>query len=242
MVTGVWGKDVSAGRCCCRRYNRTEPPLRGASNEAARERRSPPFSLPLVGRGAAVAREAGGGGRVGVARRIAGIDAAATPPDPTPTPPHKGEGNAMRQANSKIVLAARLRARALPTTTPRKDSPPAQKEGGEAPTGALSYQSPLARRRIHRWTRPPIGASPRHSPLATTPMAQPQNRVSRGLKLAGVLPACLCPRLSTLRADRSFCRSTGAPEPPGSGSHASARGDRTSLTSSESALAKGAPR
>jgi len=33
----------------------------------------------------------------------------------------------------------------------------------------------------------------RHSPSATTPMAQPQNRVSRRLKLAGVLPACLQP-------------------------------------------------
>jgi hypothetical protein len=66
---------------------------------------------------------------------------------------------------------------------------PGTKEGGEAPTGALSYQSPLARRRIHRWTRPPIGASPRHSPPALTPMAQPQNRVSQRLELAGVLPA-----------------------------------------------------
>jgi hypothetical protein len=35
---------------------------------------------------------------------------------------------------------------------------------------------------------------------------------------AGVLPAWpSCLRLSTLRADRSFCRSTGDPEPPGSG-------------------------
>jgi hypothetical protein len=35
---------------------------------------------------------------------------------------------------------------------------------------------------------------------------------------AGVLPAWpFCRRLSTLRADRSFCRSTGDPEPPGSG-------------------------
>jgi hypothetical protein len=34
-------------------------------------------------------------------------------------------------------------------------------------------------------------------------------------------------RLSALRADRSLCRSTGAPGPPGSGSHSSARGDRT---------------
>jgi hypothetical protein len=35
---------------------------------------------------------------------------------------------------------------------------------------------------------------------------------------AGVLPAWpSCLRLSTLRADRSFCRPTGDPEPPGSG-------------------------
>jgi hypothetical protein len=37
--------------------------------------------------------------------------------------------------------------------------------------------------------RPPSGASPRHSPPALTPMAQPQNRVSRDLERAGVLPA-----------------------------------------------------
>jgi hypothetical protein len=35
--------------------------------------------------------------------------------------------------------------------------------------------------------------------------------------------------LSTLRADRSFCRPTGAPGPPGSGSHKSARGHRIPL-------------
>jgi len=35
---------------------------------------------------------------------------------------------------------------------------------------------------------------------------------------AGVLPAWpSCLRLSTIRADRSFCRSTGDPEPPGGG-------------------------
>src|ERR1700735_895550 len=77
-----------------------------------------------------------------------------------------------------IVLAARLRARAVPTTT-LQNRFAANKEGGEAPKGALSYQSPLARRRIHDWTRPPVGASPRHSPPALAPMAHPQNRVSR---------------------------------------------------------------
>src|SRR6516165_1080268 len=39
--------------------------------------------------------------------------------------------------------------------------------------------------------------------------------------------------LSTLRADRSFCRSTGDPEPPGSGSHSSARGHRPLLRPSK---------
>jgi hypothetical protein len=37
--------------------------------------------------------------------------------------------------------------------------------------------------------RPPSGASPRHSPPATTPMAQPQNRVSSRHGAPGVLPA-----------------------------------------------------
>jgi len=36
--------------------------------------------------------------------------------------------------------------------------------------------------------RPPSGASPRHSPPATTPMAQPQNRVSSRHGAQGVLP------------------------------------------------------
>ena len=40
------------------------------------------------------------------------------------------------------------------------------------------------------------------------------------------------PRLSTLRADRSLCRSTGDPKPPGSGSgRTPARGHRISLSS-----------
>jgi len=46
--------------------------------------------------------------------------------------------------------------------------------------------------------------------------------------------------LSTLRADRSFCRSTGDPKPPGSGAHVlRARAPRLA-PSFESALAKGA--
>ena len=78
---------------------------------------------------------------------------------------------------------------------------------------------------LHRGCATSAGGAPafrrsrlRHSPPAITPMAQPQNRVSRRRTLLSVLPAWpSCLRLSTLRADRSFCRSTGDPEPPGSG-------------------------
>jgi hypothetical protein len=77
---------------------------------------------------------------------------------------------------------------------------PRQIKGGEAPKGAIQplaaqHQQALppidARARLRAITeaRPPSGASPRHSPPALTPMAQPQNRVSRHLELAGVLPA-----------------------------------------------------
>ena len=70
----------------------------------------------------------------------------------------------------------------------------------------------------------------RHSPPATTPMAQLQNRVSRGVGWRVFCPLRQkVPRLSTLRADRSLCRSTGDPKPPGSGlAKRSARGHRTS--------------
>ena len=59
----------------------------------------------------------------------------------------------------------------------------------------------------------------RHSPPASTPMAQLQNRVSLRRPRTGVSPASptRCRRLSTLRADRSLCRSTGDPKPPGNG-------------------------
>jgi hypothetical protein len=55
----------------------------------------------------------------------------------------------------------------------------------------------------------------RHSPPGSTPMAQLQNRVSRGLTDRCFARFAKLPRLSTLRADRSLCRSTGDPKPPG---------------------------
>ena len=88
------------------------------------------------------------------------------------------------------------------TTTPfQKKFAPGNKKGGEAPKGAIQplaaqHQQALppidARARLRAITeaRPPSGASPRHSPGRTHPaLAQPQNRVSRHLELAGVLPA-----------------------------------------------------
>jgi hypothetical protein len=98
--------------------------------------------------------------------------------------------------------------------------------------------------------RSPSDAPPRHSPAQSQPhLAQPQNRVSRGRPRPGVLPAFAHfwlspfwlvplaavkraprgPRLNALRVDRSFCRSTGAPGPPGSGVTKPARGDRVLL-------------
>jgi hypothetical protein len=53
----------------------------------------------------------------------------------------------------------------------------------------------------------------RHSP--STPMAHLQNRVSRGLTDGCFARFAKLPRLSTLRAERSLCRSTGDPKPPG---------------------------
>jgi hypothetical protein len=136
--------------------------------------------------------------------------------------------------------------RLRPTHDPEKWRPVfgrdhAQKKGGEAPKGACQPCprgsdgcrhpgclprgcAPLS------GARPPSGASPRHSPKASTPMAQPQNRVSSRHGEKSVLPARRRRlELSTLRADRSFCRPTGAPGPPGSGSHPSARGHRIPL-------------
>ena len=80
----------------------------------------------------------------------------------------------------------------------------------------------------------------RHSPPGSTPMAQLQNRVSRGLTDGCFARFAKLPRLSTLRADRSLCRSTGDPKPPGCGAASSARGHRRSLWSLRHAFRKGA--
>ena len=125
--------------------------------------------------------------------------------------------------------------------------PPA-KEGSGAPKGALSNQCPRqARLRAALWRRAAFRRSRlRHSPPASTPMAQLQNRVSRRRIAQVFCPRGLlflakqCRRLSTLRTDRSLCRSTGDPKPPGCGAASSARGHRGSLSSLRHAFRKGA--
>jgi len=104
------------------------------------------------------------------------------------------------------------------------------KEGGEAPTGALSYQSPLARRRALVSFLPRLrGRVGRGAPayrrsaaaLATgyyPDGSAPEPGFPKDSSSQVFCPLASSHRLSTLRADRSFCRSTGAPEPPGNGS------------------------
>jgi len=117
--------------------------------------------------------------------------------------------------------------------------PPA-KEGSGAPKGALSNQCPRqARLRAALWRRAAFRRSRlRHSPPASTPMAQLQNRVSRGFDARVFARFAKPPRLSTLRADRSLCRSTGDPKPPECGAASSARGHRGSLSSLRHAFRK----
>ena len=75
--------------------------------------------------------------------------------------------------------------------------------------------------------------SPPHSPPASTPMAQLQNRVSRSVGWQVFCPLRQkVPRLSTLRADRSLCRSTGDPKPPGNGRDELPRAGTASRSSS----------
>ena len=113
------------------------------------------------------------------------------------------------------------------------DSLPAL-QGSGAPKGALSYQFPrIARLRVAFQQRARLSAltlaalATGYYPDGSAPEPGFPRRAAKRAFLP--LRQQKVPRLSTLRADRSLCRSTGDPKPPGSGSaKKSARGHRTS--------------
>jgi hypothetical protein len=142
-----------------------------------------------------------------------------------------------KQTTWKNILAAHLRpslaARNVllhETSCGTKRIHCSPKEGGGAPTGALCMiRACEARLRVQRDA---LASRRSTAALATDKsVAQPQNRVSSKTAPEGVLPAGTCLELSELLADRSFCRSSGDPRPPGSGVTSPTRGHRSRSTS-----------
>src|SRR5262249_51996771 len=160
-----------------------------------------------------------------------------------PPPPFGWSPSPASRGRMCDTLLATRHVRVLPTTTHQIDSPPAQKRERSAerrmPTmSALRKQVyavcathllrgcallPKRRARLSALTLAALATGYHPDGSAPEPGFLKTRRI-------GVLPVrCIGLELSTLRADRSFCRSTGAPEPPGSGSHSSARGHRIPL-------------
>src|SRR5262249_48332025 len=137
---------------------------------------------------------------------------------------------------AQTVLAALSCARVLPTTTTPKKIRPQQKREAERRKahaihvrGSQTSSRELAQLICYAAARP-FGHA-RLSALTLAALAtgyHPDGSAPEPgfpkTDFASVLPArpC-CVRLSTLRADRSFCRPTGDSEPPGSGWHIRAR-------------------
>ncbi len=108
----------------------------------------------------------------------------------------------------------------------------AHEKGKRSAERRMSYQCPRLARRARSFTCAPTfrRSRSRHSPPVPPDGSASEPGFPRR-RLAGVLPASpkSLPRLSTLRADRSFCRPTGAPKPPRERIGNSARGHRISL-------------
>ena len=154
--------------------------------------------------------------------------------------PHAGEvKESSRARTNKIVLAALSCARALPTTTTPKKICSRHQRGKRSAERRMPTMSAL-RRQVNANLRHPSAARLRAHTLSRCGEGRGHARLSAltlaalatgyhpdgsapepgfpKTDFASVLPAWpSCLRLSTLRADRSFCRPTGDPEPPGSG-------------------------
>jgi hypothetical protein len=163
----------------------------------------------------------GGGRGVGL---TAGRSAVCPLHDPSGGPPPPRYA---RWRTSKILLATRSAPEFCVPPQRQEDSPPARKREAKrreahCPTncrlrGSASMTGRARLSALHR------GAHHRLLPRwLSSRTGFPEVSSSQVF-----CPLASSPRLSTLRADRSFCRPTGAPEPPGSGSHQSARGHRT---------------
>jgi hypothetical protein len=150
----------------------------------------------------------------------------------------------------KFVLAARcLRpsfCQAIPTTSTTKIRS-CRGQGSGAPKGALSYQYPRLARlrandsRAHLSALTLAALATGYYPDGSAPEPGFPRRPLTGVSPASPTKRTDMPRLSTLRADRSLCRSTGDPKPPGSGlAKKSARGHRTSHSPFRHAVRNGA--
>ena len=156
-------------------------------------------------------------------------------------PPRVACGLARTCTTCEIVLATRSAPELCPPPRPKISSPPAQKREAErrkahCPTNV----------RVKRGRAPSISFLPAcagevwegaRRPSALTLAALTTGSYPDGsapepgfLKESSIsqvfCPLASSPQLSTLRADRSFCRSTGDPGPPGSGWHIRARAPR----------------
>ena len=179
---------------------------------AARARKCAPlFSAPTKwGRGTP---KGGGGGDNPTARSSAACPlhhASRGPPPP-------------RCARGRIKEIRSSRRFSRPSPADHHDAkedtaPPKRERSAERRMSAIA--APSAAARFSYEARPPFGAhacGTRHRLLPR--WLSPRTGFPAKRALPGVLPPWpKCLRLSTLRADRSFCRSTGDPGPPGSGS------------------------
>jgi hypothetical protein len=131
-------------------------------------------------------------------------------------------------SGTKHIVPATPQRPSLAYNHARKNHPPAKK-GGEAPKGACQIMSAQSAAARHSRGRARLPAPHR----GTHDRLSPRWLCSRTGFSRGAAPtvfcrfAARCLELSTLRADRSFCRPTGDPEPPGT--KASCRSTRIKL-------------